>query len=139
MKTSTRKSRAKTKTGRKRAKLKDTAVVEGFYEPVVVASMLTGLLLNATEDGQGFTDFRAQLTSAIDMARASEAQGADDYRRRVETLLGFYDATPRNKALFLAAHTAVANLLNALIETGMWSPCYHVNHATIKGIFSLPQ
>jgi len=107
-----------------------------FYPNTVVASMVSALLLNATEKGKTFDDIEAQLQGAIDMAQASHLEGAEEYKRNVTLLHGF---CKNNKDLFVKANLAIAALLQALINKPEqdWSGCFHVSHATIKGILSL--
>ena len=112
--------------------------IQGFYPPTVVASLVTCLLRNATPDGLGFSNVRDQLVSALDLANNSTGPSAADYRRKVQTVLDFFDASPANQDLFRNVHVDLMLLLQALVDTNNWSGCFHVNQVTVEQIFNLP-
>lgn len=110
-----------------------------FYDPPVVASIVTALLLNATDEGSAFGSFEDQFVAAIEMAGESNGEAASDYRTAVGAVLAYYRLDETTKDLFLNAHMGIKLLLTALATDRRisWSDCRYVNHGTIKGIFNL--
>ena len=110
------------------------------YPPPVIASMLTLLAMNSTEQGASFPDFPAQLKSTLDLAAELEGAskpGSETFRSAVNAIEAFYNRDATRKALVDNAHKAIATMMTALAADGAWGGCKHISQVRIKQIVSL--
>jgi hypothetical protein len=111
------------------------------YPPPVIASMLSLLAMNSTEQGTSFPDFPAQLKSTLDLAadlEASSQPGSETFRSAVDAIAAFYKKDATRKALVDDAHKAIAAMMTALAADGAWGGCKFISQTRIKQIVSLP-
>lgn len=111
------------------------------YPPPVIASMLSLLAMNSTEQGASFPDFPSQLRATLELAadlEGSSTPGSETFRSAVAAIEKFYKKDATRKALVDDAHKAIAAMMTALANDGDWGGCKFISQVRLKQIVQLP-
>ena len=110
------------------------------YPPPVIASMLSLLAMNSTEQGASFPNFPKQLESTLDLAAELESTatpGSETFSAAVSAIAKFYNKDSRSKSLVDDAHKAIAAMMTALAADGEWGGCKFISQSRIEQIVKL--